>query len=533
MIGTRLAHFEILEKIGAGGMGEVYKARDTRLNRLVAIKVLPRDKLVDASRKQRFIQEAQSASALNHPNIVTVHDINSENGVDYIVMEYIAGKTLDALIHRRGMPLSEVLRICIAVTDGLAKAHDAGIIHRDIKPSNLMVADDGRVKILDFGLAKLTETPSEDTESTRTQRATTEEGQILGTVAYMSPEQAEARKLDARSDIFSFGAVLYEMLTGRKAFSGTSQISTLSAVLREDPLKPENLSPDVDRVLRRCLRKDPAKRFQHMDDLRVALEELRDESESGGLTAPKHQENPPRRRLTAALLVGVIAIAAIAAAVFAIKRGGTPNEVADTTVQLRRITADTGLTTTPDLSSDGKLLAYASDRTTDGDLEVWVQPLTEGARTIRLTNAPGDDWQPSFSPDGGRVTFVSNRDGPGIYVVPAFGGDERLLVRDGQFPRFSPDGNWIAYCTTGNWVHESKLFVIPAAGGTPRQLASDSGWAGAPVWAPDSRRVLFLRMVGVNSLDKAQFWLAPIDGGKAVETNLRELLVRGDPWLSV
>ena len=324
MIGTRLAHFEILEKIGAGGMGEVYKARDTRLNRLVAIKVLPQEKLTDAHRKQRFVQEAQSASALNHPNIVTVHDINSENGVDYIVMEYIAGKTVDALIHRRGMPLSEVLRICIAVTDGLAKAHDGGIIHRDIKPSNLMVADDGRVKILDFGLAKLTETPSEDTERTRTQRATTEEGQILGTVAYMSPEQVEARKLDARTDIFSFGAVLYEMLSGRKAFTGTSQISTLSAILREDPPMPENLSPDVDRVLRRCLRKDPSKRFQHMDDLRVALEELREESESGALAGPKHRENPPRRRLTVALLVGAVAIAAITAAVFAMKRGERP-----------------------------------------------------------------------------------------------------------------------------------------------------------------------------------------------------------------
>ena len=256
----------------------MYKARDTRLNRLVAIKVLPQEKLTDAHRKQRFVQEAQSASALNHPNIVTVHDINSENGVDYIVMEYIAGKTVDALIHRRGMLLSEVLRICIAVTDGLAKAHDAGIIHRDIKPSNLMsgtsTAGSG---VLDFGLAKLIETLSEDTERTRTQRATTEEGQILGTVAYMSPEQVEARKLDARTDIFSFGAVLYEMLSGRKAFTGTSQISTLSAILREDPPIPENLSPDVSRVLRRCLRKDPSKRFQHIRDLRVALEELREE----------------------------------------------------------------------------------------------------------------------------------------------------------------------------------------------------------------------------------------------------------------
>jgi serine/threonine protein kinase len=524
MFGTALAHFQILEKLGAGGMGEVYKARDTRLNRLVAIKVLPRDKLTDANRKQRFIQEAQSASALNHPNIVTIHDINAERGVDYIVMEFIAGKTVDALIPRHGMRLSEVLRISIAVADGLAKAHAAGIVHRDIKPSNLMVADDGRVKILDFGLAKLTESEqSGEEDATLTQPPTTQEGIVLGTVAYMSPEQVEARKLDARSDIFSFGAVLYEMLSGRKAFTGASTMSTLSAILREDPVKPENLSPDVDRVLRRCLRKDPAKRFQHMDDLKVALEELRDESESGALAASPEAVKP-RRNIWAIPLISLLVLGAVAAAILGIRRSGTGGAPSESTVQLRRLTADAGLTTTPDLSRDGKLLAYASDRGTDGNLDLWVQPLSQGARPIRLTTNSTDDSEPTFSPDGGEIAFISQRDGGGIYVIPALGGEERLVIRGGFSPRFSPDGKWIAYCSGSGPLGESKLFIVSAAGGTPRQVGADVGWGFNPVWSPDGAKLLFKGMDAPNVMESAKFWLASVEGGKSIPTNLHQLL---------
>ena len=287
MTGQTLGHYQILDKLGEGGMGVVYKALDPRLNRLVAIKILPREKTSNPDRKRRFIQEAQSASALNHPNIVVIHDINEENGVDYMVMEYIDGRTLDAAIPRHGMRLGEALKVAIPIADGLAKAHSAGIIHRDIKPSNIMVADDGRVKILDFGLAKLTElNATGENDETRTERARTEEGAILGTISYMSPEQAEGKKLDARSDIFSFGSLLYEMVTGHRAFHGDSRISTLSAILKEDPKPAENLPTDLDKILRRCLRKDPDRRFQHMADLKVALQEVREDSDSGQLTAP-------------------------------------------------------------------------------------------------------------------------------------------------------------------------------------------------------------------------------------------------------
>jgi len=266
-----ISHYQILDKLGEGGMGVVWKARDSRLNRLVAIKTLRADKMADADRKRRFIQEAQAASALNHPNIVTIHDIASENGTDFIVMEYVEGKTLGQLIPRRGMRLDEVLRYAIQIAEGLAKAHAAGIVHRDLKPGNIMVTPEGRVKLLDFGLAKLTEPaePGED-ERTRTMAVQSEEGSIVGTAAYMSPEQAESKPVDARSDIFSFGAVLYEMATGIRAFQGDSKLSTLSAVLRENPKPPSQVVSEIprelDRIVSRCLRKDPARRFQATPD---------------------------------------------------------------------------------------------------------------------------------------------------------------------------------------------------------------------------------------------------------------------------
>jgi len=203
MIGKTIAHYEILAKLGEGGMGVVYKARDTHLDRLVALKVLPPEKVADAERKRRFVQEAKAASALNHPNIITIHDISSENGIDFMVMEYVQGKTLDALVPRKGLRLNETLKLSIQMADALAKAHAAGIVHRDLKPTNVMVTDDGLVKVLDFGLAKLTEVSEKEDESTRSVRHETDEGTIVGTVSYMSPEQAEGKKVDARSDIFS------------------------------------------------------------------------------------------------------------------------------------------------------------------------------------------------------------------------------------------------------------------------------------------------------------------------------------------
>jgi serine/threonine protein kinase len=236
--GSHLGPYEVLALIGAGGMGEVYRARDPRLDRDVAIKVLPHDRVADESRRQRFVQEAKAASALNHPHIITIHEIESAGGRDFIVMELVRGKSLDALIPRQGMRLGEALRIAIPVADALAAAHARGIVHRDLKPANVMVGSDGAVKVLDFGLAKLTaveSAPNEETTTVVADPGLSAPGMIMGTAAYMSPEQATGGQVDARSDIFSFGAMLYEMVTGVRAFAGTSTADTLNALTRTEP----------------------------------------------------------------------------------------------------------------------------------------------------------------------------------------------------------------------------------------------------------------------------------------------------------
>jgi len=286
--GRRLGSYEILEPLGAGGMGEVYRARDTRLARDVAIKVLPADRLSDPARRARFEQEARAASQLNHPNIVTIHEIESADGIDFIVMELVRGRTLDALIPGPGMRLGEALRIAIPLADALAAAHTAGIVHRDLKPANIMVTPEGVIKVLDFGLAKLRPHDRTDSEEATTMDARaaplTRAGTVAGTPAYMSPEQASGGPVDARSDIFSFGAVLYEMLTGHRAFRGTSSAETLAAVLKEQPKPPSELVPevprDLERIVLRCLRKDPGRRFHHATDLKVELQEVKEESDS-------------------------------------------------------------------------------------------------------------------------------------------------------------------------------------------------------------------------------------------------------------
>src|SRR5260370_19131303 len=286
--GTRLGPYEILAPIGAGGMGEVYRAQDRRLGRHDAIKILPAKFTSDQNRVRRFVQEAKADSALHQPNITTVYDIGEADGQNFMVMEFVDGKSLDQLIPRKGLRLDEVLRYAIQIADALAAAHAAGIVHRDLKPGNVMVTGAGQVKVLEFGLAKLRE-PRTSQESqlseTITAEPVTEEGAVLGTVAYMSPEQAEGRNVDARSDIFAFGALLFEMATGRRAFEGGSKLATMSAILRENAKAPSELAADIpsdlDKIVLRRLRKDPARRYQSMSDLKISLEDLEDESGAG------------------------------------------------------------------------------------------------------------------------------------------------------------------------------------------------------------------------------------------------------------
>jgi serine/threonine protein kinase/Tfp pilus assembly protein PilF len=273
--GTRFGPYEILTLLGMGGMGEVYQARDPRLNRVVALKFLPPDKGADPDRRRRFINEAQATSALNHPNIVTIHDISEADGTAFIVMEFVRGRTLDDLITGGALPLQEATRYATEMVDALTAAHAAGIIHRDLKPANIMITEEGRVKVLDFGLAKLAASSPMTGSEDNTATMHTAIGAIVGTAAYMSPEQAEGRQLDARSDVFSFGLVLYEMLSGRRAFDGESWVSVISAILRDEPKPLREVRAEIpawlEQAVSRCLRKDPVERFQNMLDVKRTL----------------------------------------------------------------------------------------------------------------------------------------------------------------------------------------------------------------------------------------------------------------------
>ncbi len=526
MIGRTLLHYRITEEIGHGGMGVVYKAVDTHLDRPVAVKILPQDKIADPERRRRFVLEAKAASALRHPNIVVIHDIASDHGLNFIVMEYVEGSSLQALIGRRGLKLGQALGIAVQIADGLAKAHAAGIVHRDLKPTNVMLTPAGLVKILDFGLAKLAD-PGPTAEEGRTMTLTpadkpeTEEGFVVGTAAYMSPEQAEGGTIDPRSDIFSFGVLLYEMLTGHRAFQRESRMKTLAAVLNEEPRPAsavnEALPPEAEHILSRCLRKDPARRWQTASDLKVALEDLKEDSESGKLPAAVRPSRA-RKRLSLAWLGGTVL--AVAAAAFLLRLlifKPVPKESYDTT----RLTFEYAMS--PALSPDGKYVVYASDREGSGTLDLWLQQIS-GGRPLRLTDHPANDWYPGFSPDGTKIVFRSEREGGGVYVIDALGGTARLIADRGTIPRYSPDGTWISFLTVPGSL-ESRLidmYLIPAKGGEPRPFRHEfkvfrSNMGAGPVWSPDGSRLI---INGARDDDPASsdWWVLPVDGGEPIKT---------------
>ncbi|RPI18668.1 MAG: serine/threonine-protein kinase, partial [Acidobacteria bacterium] len=444
LTGRALSHYRILEKLGEGGMGVVYKARDTHLDRFVALKVLPPEKVADPQRQWRFVREAKAASALNHPNIVTVHDIESADGVYFIAMEWVEGKTLAHLVARKKLPLRELLGIAVQIADALAAAHAHGIVHRDLKPGNVMLTGAGRVKLLDFGLAKLVEVVNEDGSAvSEAQPPKTATGIVVGTAAYMSPEQAEGKPVDARTDVFSFGGLLYEMATGKRAFAGHSTGSTLSMLLNHEPPSVRSLDPDVPRDLERivelCLKKDPNRRLQSMADVKLQLESLKEELDSGALTAPAAVRPKPSR-----LWIWVApAVLFLAAAAVWLSWPSQPVP-AEPEAMLTRLTYHGGFTTDPALSPDGRLLAYASDRAGAGGMDIWVQQIG-GGEALRLTRDGAENREPSFSPDGTKIVFRSTRDGGGIYTIPALGGVSRRIASGGNNPVFAPGGDSVAY----------------------------------------------------------------------------------------
>ena len=488
----RMLHYEIVDKLGEGGMGAVYKARDTHLDRFVALKFLPAEKVADPDRKRRFVEEAKAASALNHPNIVTIHDIASEDGRDVIVMEYVEGKTLTELIGRKGLPVAEALRLAIPMADALAAVHDAGIVHRDLKPANVMVTDKGQVKVLDFGLAKLAERPPVGESAPRT-----ETGTILGTVAYMSPEQAEGKKVDARSDIFSFGSVLYEMLTGHRAFERDPTASTLAAILKEEPKPARELAgglpPELDRIVARCLRKDPERRFQHMGDVKAALADLSDEISHADLVPAPLVAPPPGRKRWLPLAAAILAV--LGAGVWFLPFGSKPPETAMRVVPL---TSYPGQELCPSLSPDGRQVAFAWNGEREDNYDIYVK-LVNGGPHIRLTTDAAIDFDPAWSPDGSRIAFYrTGKDHSDVLVIPALGGPEQRVGEVAPVPwsligalvtlglAWSPDGKNLAV-TDANGIAFLSLET-----GKKEPLASEPNWAGRPVFSPDGGNLAFL-----------------------------------------
>ncbi len=533
MVGRTILHYEIIEKLGEGGMGVVYKARDTHLDRFVAIKVLPLEKVADAERKRRFVLEAKSASALNHPHIITVHDIANDHGLDFIVMEYVPGKALNQVIARKGLPVAEALKYAVQIADALATAHAAGIIHRDLKPGNVMVCGaperSGLVKVLDFGLAKLTDKgDSSDREFTgsmpRDDTPASEEGTIVGTVSYMSPEQAEGKKVDARSDIFSFGAVLYEMVTGRRAFQGDSKLSTLSAVLREEP-KPasqivEGLPRELERIIARCLRKSPERRFQTMADLKVALQELKEESDSGTLhAAPALLQRPGRWRVWAVTL-----LAAFALGVGTLWLMRSPAKTPEAALDPIPLTTYPGFQGSPSFSPDGNQVAFVWNGEKQDNFDVYAKMIGTNGPPLRLTTDPGLDHHPAWSPDGRFVAFLralpSGKDA--LLVIPAIGGLERKIaeISRGGRPTWSPDGNWLAISEKDSDSERFALYLISADSGEkrrltypPKQFFGDSD----PAFSADGRSLAFGRSIDAHSAELSDLYLLAFsDGWKPV-----------------
>jgi len=422
MIGRTLSHYRIVEKLGEGGMGEVYLAEDMKLDRKVALKVLPPDLAESAERRARFEREAKAVAALNHPNIVTVHSVEESDGLHFITMELVKGKTLTELLPRNGFALDRFFALAVPLADAVAAAHQEGITHRDLKPDNVMVTGDGRVKVLDFGLAKPLKGFAGSAASELPTQTKTAEGIIVGTLAYMSPEQSQGKSVDARTDVFSLGVVLYEMLTGRRPFDGETPAEMLSSIIKDAPAEMKTPVPRrLWKTVERCLAKNPVERYQSVIDLRHDLAEIREELQEVAAASP----GKPSWKWLAAALVAASALAALLTLV-----SREPSEEGlPRFMNPVQITSATGVEDNPAWSPDGRTLAYTSTpgRESRRD-DVWVAQLERTQPVSRTKEYEGFDCCPSWSPDGAEIAFWSDREGGGYFVMSALGGPARKLI---------------------------------------------------------------------------------------------------------
>ena len=487
--GDVLGDCEILAPLGKGGMGEVYLARDRRLGRKVAVKVLPASFAADAARLSRFEREAKSASALNHPNICTIHALGElADGRRFIVMEHVEGTTLRALLTRGPVELARVVDVGRQMATGLAAAHEAGVVHRDVKPENVMVRADGLVKILDFGLAKiLPDSALAAGESTHT-AARSSVGAVVGTVQYMSPEQARGEPIDARTDVWGLGAVLYEMVAGQPAFGGRTASDIVANVLHAEPPPLARFSrecpPELQRIVSKCLRKDQPHRYQTTRDVALDLEALGDAD-----PAPAPVAQRTRRWIGLAAVVAAVALAA-AGGWWLWMRWPAPERTRSAgsgQPELKRLTFDAGLQTDVSFSPDGRFIAYASDRS--GNFDIWVQRV-DGGDAVQITKEPAQDVQPAWSPDGNSIAFRSERGGGGIFVMPALGGHARQVSAFGSHPSWLSRSEVLFLVGNPEGIMPGQLFVVPVSGETPRELLHDFLLGSSLYWAaghPDGR----------------------------------------------
>jgi len=488
-------------------MGEVFRARDTRLARDVAVKVLPSRLAADEDALARFEREAKAVAALSHPNILSIFDFGSTDGIAYAVTELLEGEPLRERLKTGALPARKAAECAIQVAHGLAAAHDKGIVHRDLKPENLFVTRDGRVKILDFGLARQDAGgPAGSNSGSPTEAHHTEPGAVLGTVGYMSPEQVRGQTVDHRSDIFSLGAVLFEMATGTPAFERDTAAETMTAILREDPLEaPEpsgpaasrsaRLAPGLERTLRHCLEKSPDERFQSARDLAYDLEALSGSTRSGAVApasaAPRHVRLSP-------LVAGVAAVALLGLG-YAAGRGLRAGAVAvapPPAASFTQLTFQTGALSYPSVSPEGQSFVFV--RRDGGDLDIHLQRVG-GANAINLTaDSPADDTEPAFSPDGSQIAFRSSRDGGGLFLMGATGESVRRLTDAGNNPAWSPDGREIVFSTEALgafWPYGragwGELWVLSVATGEKRRISPQGQDAVQPSWSPHGDRVAF------------------------------------------
>jgi Tol biopolymer transport system component len=524
--GAQFDHYEILSQLGAGGMGEVYRARDTRLDRAVAIKVLPAEFAHDADRLRRFEQEAMATSALNHPNILTVYDFGNYEGNPYLVMELLDGEELRAQLDEGALPIRKAIEYAQQIAAGLAAAHEKSIVHRDLKPENLFITKDNRVKILDFGLAKLRPVRNADFGMQNEEAETlvqgdpnnpqspirnpqlTAPGTVMGTVAYMSPEQVRGQDLDHRSDIFSFGIILYEMLSGQRAFTGEMMADVMSAITRDDPPELTNakISPALDKIVRRCLEKKPEHRFQTASDLGFALSTLTTPSgarletatavaavtESAPVSTARWFGNARLAWLAAAVLL-LVSLLSLPFAVKSLRQSppAAPMGVRFTIAAPEKITAITA----PELSPDGRHLVFVA--TTEGKTSLWLRPL--GSLTAQpLPGTEGIFGLPIWSPDSRSIGFFA-------------GGELKKLELAGGAPQtLCKLGAGSSAFLTGNWNRDGVIFFlgiggtfrVPATGGEPERVSNRLGQLGNyrwPVFLPDGRHFLILRLLTQGS----------------------------------